>query len=34
MLVAALHFWERSTNTFHFKVGMMTPTLFDIAAII
>ncbi|GAU51698.1 hypothetical protein TSUD_415080 [Trifolium subterraneum] len=34
MIIAALHFWERSTCTFHFKMGMMTPTLFDIAAII
>jgi hypothetical protein len=33
MLIAALHFWENSTNTFHFKAGMMTPTLFDVAAI-
>jgi hypothetical protein len=33
MLSAALHFWESSTNTFHFKAGMMTPTLFDVAAI-
>jgi hypothetical protein len=33
MILAALHFWENSTNTFHFKVGMMTPTLLDVAAI-
>ncbi|WJX32837.1 hypothetical protein P8452_21118 [Trifolium repens] len=33
MLVAALHFFESSTNTFHFECGMMTPTLFDVAAI-
>ncbi|KAK2442745.1 serine/threonine-protein phosphatase 7 long form protein [Trifolium repens] len=33
MLKAALHFWENSTNTFHLKAGMMTPTLFDVAAI-
>ncbi|KAK2435499.1 serine/threonine-protein phosphatase 7 long form protein [Trifolium repens] len=33
MLIAALHFWENSTNTFHLKAGMMTPTLFDVAAI-
>jgi hypothetical protein len=33
MLVAALHFYENSTNTFHFECGMMTPTLFDVAAI-
>jgi hypothetical protein len=33
MLIAALHFFESSTNTFHFECGMMTPTLFDVAAI-
>jgi hypothetical protein len=33
MLVAALHFFETSTNTFQFECGMMTPTLFDVAAI-
>ncbi|WJX53648.1 hypothetical protein P8452_39620 [Trifolium repens] len=33
MLVTALHFFESSTNTFHFECGMMTPTLFDVAAI-
>jgi hypothetical protein len=33
MLIAALHFFESSTNTFHFACGMMTPTLFDVAAI-
>jgi hypothetical protein len=33
MLIAALHFFESSTNTFHFRCGMMTPTLFDVAAI-
>jgi hypothetical protein len=33
MLVAALHFFESSTNTFHFECGMMTSTLFDVAAI-
>jgi hypothetical protein len=33
MLIAALHFFESSTNTFHFPCGMMTPTLFDVAAI-
>jgi hypothetical protein len=32
MLVAALHFFESSTNTFHFECGMMTPTLFDVTA--
>ncbi|PNX61720.1 hypothetical protein L195_g052602, partial [Trifolium pratense] len=33
MIVAALHFFESSTNTFHFECGMMTPTLLDVAAI-
>ncbi|MCI17072.1 hypothetical protein A2U01_0038219, partial [Trifolium medium] len=33
MLIVALHFFETSTNTFHFECGMMTPTLFDVAAI-
>lgn len=33
MLVAALYFWESSTNTFQLPCGMVTPTLFDIAAI-
>lgn len=33
MLMAALHFFESSTNTFHFECGMMTPTLLDVAAI-
>lgn len=33
MLIAALHFFDSSTNTFHFPCGMMTPTLFDVAAI-
>jgi hypothetical protein len=33
MLIAALHFFESSTNTFHFRCEMMTPTLFDVAAI-
>ncbi|WJX26710.1 hypothetical protein P8452_15595 [Trifolium repens] len=33
MLIAALHFFESATNTFHFECGMMTPTLFDVAAI-
>jgi hypothetical protein len=33
MLVAALHFFESSTNTFHFECEMMTPTLFDVAVI-
>ncbi|GAU34569.1 hypothetical protein TSUD_29150 [Trifolium subterraneum] len=33
MIIAALHFFESSTNTFQFECGMMTPTLFDVAAI-
>ncbi|MCI24512.1 hypothetical protein A2U01_0045696, partial [Trifolium medium] len=33
MLIAAIHFFEKSTNTFQFKCGMMTPTLLDVAAI-
>ncbi|KAH1206259.1 hypothetical protein GmHk_16G046769 [Glycine max] len=34
MLIAAMHFFESSTNTFQFKCGMMTPTLLDVAALI
>jgi hypothetical protein len=34
MLIVVLHFFEGSTNTFQFECGMMTPTLFDVAAII
>ncbi|GAU46482.1 hypothetical protein TSUD_402370 [Trifolium subterraneum] len=33
MIIDALHFFESSTNTFQFECGMMTPTLFDVAAI-
>ena len=33
MLVSTLYFWEGTTNTFQFGAGMMTPTLFDVAAI-
>ncbi|GAU41191.1 hypothetical protein TSUD_26160 [Trifolium subterraneum] len=33
MIIAALHFFESSTNTFQFECGMMTPTLFYVAAI-
>jgi hypothetical protein len=33
LLIAALHFYEKSTNTFQFKCGMLTPTLLDVAAI-
>lgn len=33
MLLASMYFWEGSTNTFQFPYGMLTPTLFDVAAI-
>src|SRR3954463_3436150 len=33
MLVASVHFWDASHNTFHLPCGMITPTLFDVAAI-
>jgi hypothetical protein len=33
MLIAAMHFYEKSTNTFQFKCGMMTPIFLDVAAI-
>src|ERR1044072_7069656 len=33
MLLASIHFWESSTNTFQIPCGMITPTLFDVAAI-
>ncbi|GAU30843.1 hypothetical protein TSUD_365500 [Trifolium subterraneum] len=33
MIIAVLHFFESSTNTFQFECGLMTPTLFDVAAI-
>jgi hypothetical protein len=33
LLIAALHFYEKSTNTFQFKCEMLTPTLLDVAAI-
>jgi hypothetical protein len=33
MLIAAMHFWEKSTNTFQFPCGMLTPTLLDLAAL-
>src|ERR1044072_8801125 len=33
MLLAALYIWEGSTNTFHTRCGMMTPTLLDVAAL-
>lgn len=34
MLLASLYFWDRPHQTFHFRCGMMTPTLFDLAAIV
>lgn len=33
MLVSFLYFWDSTHNNFHFPCGMMTPTLFDITAI-
>ena len=33
MLLATIHFWESSTNTFQLPYGMITPTLFDVAVI-
>lgn len=33
MLLVTLQFWESSTNSFHTKCGMITPTLLDIVAI-
>ncbi|XP_050897203.1 uncharacterized protein LOC127104024 [Lathyrus oleraceus] len=33
MLLASLQLWESSTNSFHTKCGMITPTFLDIAAI-
>lgn len=33
ILAASLYFWESTTNTFKFPCGMLTPTLFDEAAI-
>ena len=34
MLVSSLYFWDNTHYTFHLPCGMVTPTLFDIAAII
>lgn len=34
MLLASLYFWDSTHQTFHFGCGMMTPTLFDLAAIV
>src|SRR3954469_13311210 len=33
MLIAAVHFCDASHNTFHLPCGIVTPTLFDVAAI-
>src|ERR1044072_205201 len=33
MLLASIYFWESSTNTFQIPCGMITPTLFEVAAI-
>lgn len=33
MLVSSLYFWDSTHHAFHLPCGMMTPTLFDIAAI-
>lgn len=33
MLLSSLYFWEGSTNIIHLPRGMLTPTLFDVAAI-
>lgn len=33
MLLVATCFWESTTNNFHLPCGMLTPTLFDFAAI-
>lgn len=34
MLVTSLYFWYSTHNTFHLPCRMMTPTLFDVSAII
>jgi len=33
MIIAALHFWNPSTNSVHLKCGMLTPTLLDVAGL-
>ena len=33
-LLASMYFWEGSTNTFQLPCGMLTSTLFNVAAII
>jgi len=34
MIIAALHFWNPSTNSLHLKCGMLTPTFLDVAGLI
>lgn len=34
LILAALHFWDSTTHSLHLKCGMLSPTLFDVAAII
>jgi uncharacterized protein (DUF3820 family) len=33
MIIAALHFWNPSTNSLHLKCSMLTPTLLDVAGL-
>ncbi|XP_050876858.1 uncharacterized protein LOC127080587 [Lathyrus oleraceus] len=33
LLLSNLYFWDNTYNTFHLPCGMMTPTLFEVAAI-
>lgn len=33
MLLSSLYFWDNTHNNFHFPCGMLTLTLFDVAAI-
>ena len=33
MIIAALHFWNPSTNSLHLKCGMLTHTLLDVAGL-
>jgi len=33
MIIAALHFWNPSTNSLHLKCGMLTSTLLDVAGL-
>lgn len=34
MFLTTMCLWEVSTNNFHFPCGMITPTLFDLTAIV